>query len=229
METNNIPAPPVYAARLSQLLKTLDTAHTAVKDAITARSELVKNLESLLETNKIALAGEQQQLSEVEAKRKKADDTKRQVENKILSGLGQSEHNNEQGSGGDRSMSPDGFKSPIVEALTPPAMEDAYEPTPQPALAAVQAQLDILQGGQGGYYQNAPDLLSTLSALNGGNVKRSVLPVVDEMGGMDELDSDVADMLRKEAEAAGKQSQTQAQEKPGKHDFMMDEDDEYHP
>ncbi|KAF8466632.1 RNA polymerase II-binding domain-containing protein [Kalaharituber pfeilii] len=215
MESNNIPAPPVYAARLSQLLKTLDTAHTAVQDAITARSELLKNLELLLDTNKAALAGEQQQLDEIIAKRAKTDEMKREVENKILSGLDSSNGNSGRESADARSKTPEEFDRPAVEALTPPPM-DNYEPNvpvPEPAQAAYPQY-------------SGPDLFSTLSALNGGPVKREV---IDEMGGMDELDSDVAEMLRKEAQAQAQAGQHQHKRMKLEPMVPADEDDEYHP
>ena len=217
MESNNIPAPPVYAARLSQLLKTLDTAHTAVQDAITARSELIKTLEILLDTNKTALAGEQAQLDDIVIKRKRTDEMKQEVENKILSGLDSSNGNGSHSA--DTTKSPEEFDRPVVEALTPPSMDSYDEAAPAP-----QAQVDYAQ------YQG-PDLFSTLSALNVGSVVKR--EVIDEMGGMDELDSDVADMLRNEAQArahAGSQEPPQHQHKRIKVEpSSVEEDGEYHP
>lgn len=219
MESNNIPAPPVYAARLSQLLKVLDTAHTAVQDAITARTELIKNLELLLDTNRAALTAEQQQLEEVTSKRTKADEMKREVENKILSGLDSSNGN---GNGDGQSMeptkSPEEIERPEVEALTPPAM-DSYE---EETTATPQHDTGYPQ------YQG-PDLFSTLSALNGGPIGKR--EVIDEMGGMDELDQDVAEMLMSEAQAqAGHQHQNKRVKlemvAPG---VSAGDDDEYHP
>ncbi|KAI5796388.1 RNA polymerase II-binding domain-containing protein [Peziza echinospora] len=213
MESNNIPAPPVYAARLSQLLKTLDTAHTAVQDAITARSELVKNLELLLGTNKSALAAEQQQLQDIINKRQKTDAMKRDVENRILSGLDHA--NGSTGRDGQSvdvaSKTPEDFDRPVVEALTPPP-NDTYD-----AGSSITATNDYPQ------YTQVPDLFSTLSALNGGSVAKR--EVVDEMGGMDELDSDVAEMLRQEAEGNQHQRKRAKLELP----IAAEEDGEYHP
>jgi len=215
MESNNIPAPPVYAARLSQLLKTLDTAHTAVQDAITARSELIKNLELLLDMNKAALANEQQQLGELTMKRTKATEMKREVENKILSGLDSSNGNgNRDGESATPTKSPEEIGRPEVEALTPPPM-DEYE---EQEAAAPQHEYPQYEG---------PDLFSTLSALNGGPIGKR--EVIDEMGGMDELDSDVAEMLRNEAQA---QAGHQHQSKRMRLDIGVhggDEDGEYRP
>ena len=213
MESHSIPAPPVYAARLSQLLKTLDTAHTAVQDAITARSELIKNLELLLDTNKTALANEQQQLDELTLKRTKATEMKREVENKILSGLDSNGNGSREGESATPSKSPEEIERPEVEALTPPPMDD-YE---EQEAAAPQHEYPQYEG---------PDLFSTLSALNGGPIGKR--EVIDEMGGMDELDSDVAEMLRNEAQAQAGQHQ----HKRIRLDVVVpggDEDGEYHP
>ena len=215
MESANIPAPPVFAARLSQLLKTLDTAHTAVQDAISARSELIKNLELLLDTNKSALAGEQSQLNDLAAKRQKTDDKKREVENKILSGLDNSNGSNSNKTGNeDQSEITRQYDRPVVEALTPPPM-DEFEDLPQQGATP--------PGGEYPQYAG-PDLFSTLSALNGGGRKREVEV---EMGGMEELDSDVADMLRSEAQpkpATQHNKRARLEMSAG-----MEEDDEYHP
>ncbi|KAF8423608.1 RNA polymerase II-binding domain-containing protein [Tirmania nivea] len=213
MESNNIPVPPVYAARLSQLLKTLDTAHTALQDAITTRSELIKNLELLLDTNKTALANEQQQLDELTMKRTKATEMKREVENKILSGLDSNGNGSRDGESATPSISPEEIERPEVEALTPPPMGD-YE---EQESAAPQHDYAQYEG---------PDLFSTLSALNGGPIGKR--EVIDEMGGMDELDSDVAEMLRNEAQAQAGQHQ----HKRIRLDVVVPggaEDGEYHP
>lgn len=214
MESNSVPAPPVYAARLSQLLKTLDTAHTAVQDAISARIELIKNLEFLLDTNKSALAQEQQQLDEIATKRTKTDEVKRDVENKILSGL-DSSNGNGNGDGPPRvhSKSPEEIDRPEVEALTPPPMEtfEQERSGPQPLYSQYQG----------------PDLFSTLSALNGGPIGKR--EIIDEMGGMEELDSDVAEMLRNEAQAQAGIHQHKRARLEVVAPAMEEEDGEYHP
>lgn len=214
MESNNTPALPVYAARLSQLLKTLDTAHTAVQDAITARTELIKNLELLLDTNKTALTNEEQQLADIIEKKTNAEDKKREVENSILSNFDSSNGNGRRdGQSAEPTKSPEEIERPEVEALTPPTYEE------EPPVHRNDVIYPQYQG---------PDLFSTLSALNGGPIGKR--EVIDEMGGMDELDSDVAEMLRKEAEAQAGQHQHKRMKLDVAAPFTAEEDDgEYHP
>ncbi|EWC46976.1 hypothetical protein DRE_03738 [Drechslerella stenobrocha 248] len=217
MEADAIPPPAVYVARLSQLIKTLDIAHAAVSDALSSRKELIKNLESLLETNKTALAGEEAQLKEVDEKKAKSEDVKKDVEHMLLSGM------TDEKNGGDtvmRSTTPD-IEPPreMVEALTPP-----------PAAAEGPG---FQESGPFSFQQNSPtkttsqaDLLSSM--LQYGNYsKPSGVPKVTDnpMAGMEGLDADVVAMLLKNVNSAqGNGASTQPQPPMGEED-----DDEYHP
>src|SRR5947207_3250708 len=51
-----IPSPPVHAARLNALLKTLASAEGAVSESIKARRALIEGLEKLLDINRSLLA-----------------------------------------------------------------------------------------------------------------------------------------------------------------------------
>ncbi|KAF3166000.1 hypothetical protein TWF106_004767 [Orbilia oligospora] len=215
MEADAIPPPAVYVARLSQLIKTLDIAHAAVSDALSSRRELIKNLETLLETNKTALAGEESQLKGVEEKKSRTDDVKKDVENMLLSGM----TDDKNGDTAMRSTTPD-IEPPreMVEALTPPpATEDPsfQESGPfsfqQTSPTKTQAPVDLLSSMlQYGNYSKAP--AAPKAADN-------------PMAGMEGLDADVVAMLLKGANSskgngAPVHNQTLA---------MDDDDDEYHP
>src|SRR5690606_15569386 len=138
----------------------------------------------------------------------------------IMQGLESSSATPNDGRSGNGSMRPsEELERPYVEELTPPPVE-ALTPPPAPAPMTY----------------NGPDLFSTLSALNGGNMapKREL---VDVNGGMDELDSDVAEMIRQEAAAVRANKQQQPKQQQGNQNKRMrmemsmsdDEDDEYHP
>lgn len=217
MEAEAIPTPTVYVSRLSQLLKTLDIAHAAVSDALSSRRELIKNLESLLESNKTALAGEEAQLREVNEKKEKTQDVKKDVENMIISGLGGD------GKNGDtemRSTTPD-IEPPrgMVEALTPPPISE--EPT-------------YTDSGPFNFQQSPTtthppaDLLASM--LQYGNYsKGNAMPQVKDnpMAGMEGLDADVVAMLLKNVNGAGNPVNGTSLGQP--YSRQEEEDDEYVP
>ncbi|EPS38184.1 hypothetical protein H072_7903 [Dactylellina haptotyla CBS 200.50] len=214
MEAEAIPPPAVYVARLSQLIKTLDIAHAAVSDALSSRKELIKNLESLLETNKTALAGEEAQLKEVEDKKARTEDVKKDVENMLLSGM----MDDKNGDTAMRSTTPDIEPPREVEALTPPPFteEPAYQ-----------------ESGPFSFQQNSPtktqppgDLLSSM--LQYGNYNKTTAPpkpADNPMAGMEGLDADVVAMLLKGVNNAKGNGAPPSQPQP----MAEDDDDEYHP
>ena len=81
------PTPPVHAARLSALLKSLANAEGAVSESIKARRELVAGLEKLLETNRTALISEESQQKDLASKKVTVEAKKREVEDGIMRGL----------------------------------------------------------------------------------------------------------------------------------------------
>ncbi|KAF3938317.1 hypothetical protein ABW19_dt0209161 [Dactylella cylindrospora] len=216
MEAEAIPPPAVYVARLSQLIKTLDIAHAAVSDALSSRKELIKNLESLLETNKTALAGEEAQLKEVDEKKARAEDVKKDVENMLLSGMGDDKN----GDTNMRSTTPD-IEPPreMVEALTPPP-------------AAEEPSYQELESGPFSLQQKSPtttqppvDLLSSMLQYGSYSKANTVPKAADNpMAGMDGLDADVVAMLLKNVNSAKSNGPP-----PQSHHAMDEDDDDYHP
>lgn len=85
--SKTIPTPPVHAARLSALLKSLATAEGAVSESIKARRALIVGLESILETNRTALASEEAQHIEFSSRKGIIEAKKREVEDSIMRGL----------------------------------------------------------------------------------------------------------------------------------------------
>ncbi|KAK0118525.1 hypothetical protein ONS96_011621 [Cadophora gregata f. sp. sojae] len=136
------PSPPVHAARLNGLLKTLANAEGAVAESIKARQLLIEGLEKILDTNRSVLATEEAQLSEISSRRTEIDNKKRDVEESIMRGFSNSNPATPVGDGSpgtqhspltpgqSGSVEPD---RPEVEALTPPGYPQppAVEPIPE--------------------------------------------------------------------------------------------------
>ncbi|PVH73622.1 DUF618-domain-containing protein [Cadophora sp. DSE1049] len=136
------PSPPVHAARLNGLLKTLANAEGAVAESIKARQLLIEGLEKILDTNRSVLASEEAQLSEISTRRTEIDNKKRDVEESIMRGFSNSNPATPVGDGSpgtqhspltpgqSGSVEPD---RPEVEALTPPGYPQppAVEPIPE--------------------------------------------------------------------------------------------------
>lgn len=81
------PTPPVHAARLSALLKNLANAEGAVSESIKARRGLIAGLESIIETNRAALANEEAQKETLITRKNVIEAKKREVEDGIMRGL----------------------------------------------------------------------------------------------------------------------------------------------
>lgn len=112
------PTPPVYAARLSQLLKTLANAESSVSEVIKSRHALIDGLEKLLATNRSELSKEEALAAELSEKKSQTDAKKRDVEDAIMRGFNADDvagvpHNNGEEDDG----------RPQAEALTPPPVE----------------------------------------------------------------------------------------------------------
>lgn len=201
-----LPKPPVYAARLHGLLKTLATAEGAVSESVKARKELLEALEKIVSTNRAALEAEETMLTTLETRRKDIEGKKAEVELAIVRGLGQVEKSPTDGEDG-RSL-PE-VDRPEVEALTPPPMEDEppqAEPLSPPTLSPIAAKPAPFQSTPA-----APgiEMLSNLAsqyqslpvATNGPNKRRRVDHGDDfpDLGGDDGIDADVAEILRKDS------------------------------
>lgn len=218
-DTSNLPAPPVYAARLSSLLKTLDTADTAIKGAIQARKAHIRNIERLLEQSKAALEKDEKTAADLAEKRRKTQETKTEVENMILRDM---EENGGDGEGNahGRSTTPEN-RSPEIEALTPPHQIQTEPEPPTPAselhhrhsVAAAEPPAPVQ------FHAGASELLASLAgplAHNGAGVKRTS---ADDGNVFEGLDEDLVNMFKNES--AGVQQKRMRMDVP--------DDDEYRP
>ena len=122
------PTPPVHAARLSALLRSLANAEGAVSESIKARQDLIKGLEKLLESNRTALSSDEYQYQELVDRKSTVEAKKRDVEDGIMRGLSAETSspggvesspgpNNQTNGNRESSVEPD---RPEIEELTPP-------------------------------------------------------------------------------------------------------------
>lgn len=107
------PSPPVHAARLSALLKSLSTAEGAVVESIKTRKALIEGLEKLLKSNTEAITKHEEQQAELAEKKAEIETKKRDVEDAIMRGMSSGT--------GDEPPRPEaeGLTPPPVESLTP--------------------------------------------------------------------------------------------------------------
>jgi regulator of Ty1 transposition protein 103 len=115
------PTPPVYAARLSQLLKSLANAESSVSEVIKSRRALIDGLEKILATNRLELSREETLAAELSEKKTQTDTKKRDVEDAIMRGMSTDETSGAKQ--GDHNMQDEDVGRPEVEALTPPPVE----------------------------------------------------------------------------------------------------------
>ncbi|KAL9104610.1 MAG: hypothetical protein Q9163_000475 [Psora crenata] len=139
--SKSVPTPPVYAARLSSLLKSLASAEGAVAESLRARTALVEGLEQMVEINKAAIMAEESQQASLASRKNTIEAKKREVEDGIMRGLSaESSPVNLQGStvsdprmNGRTSatpLTPTDPSRPDVEELTPPP-EGSATPVPR--------------------------------------------------------------------------------------------------
>ncbi|KAL1857385.1 hypothetical protein Plec18170_003509 [Paecilomyces lecythidis] len=126
-----LPTPPVHAARLSQLLKSLANAESSVSEIIKSRQSLIDGLEKLLDTNRSALAKEQSLMTQLSERKAETEAKKREVEDGIMRGL--SADSSPVAHNGDASAGESEPPRPEVEALTPPveALTPVGSPKPE--------------------------------------------------------------------------------------------------
>lgn len=215
-----LPAPPVYAAKLSGLLKHLASAENAVNESVKARKELVDALLKILETNRNALETELSQQKLLAERRAEVDVKRQEVELEIIRGMGVPEGNDHHRSpqDGGHSASPEQEpERPEMEALTPPSGGDAddldfynndvvtprnghglqapvQEQHQKPTFPSAAPGIEMLSN-VASQYQSVP------VALNGSHKRRRVDSGDDfpDLGGDDGIDADVAEMIRKES------------------------------
>ncbi|KAK0252151.1 hypothetical protein B0A54_08134 [Friedmanniomyces endolithicus] len=82
-----LPTPPVHAARLSAVMRSLATAQGAVEASISARRELLQELEKLVATNRVELEQEEATMARLAITRELIEAKKREVEDGIMRGL----------------------------------------------------------------------------------------------------------------------------------------------
>lgn len=142
-----LPAPPLHAARLSALLKTLASAESSVTESIKTRKALISELEKILETNRTFLIKDETTLSDLQSRKSAMETKRRDVEDNIRrSAAANAEsdiYNNNNLNNRERSESfaPNApfeqdmeMDRPEYEALTPPPFEALTPPigSPQP-------------------------------------------------------------------------------------------------
>ncbi|KAI9815481.1 MAG: hypothetical protein M1827_002615 [Pycnora praestabilis] len=132
---NLVPTPPVHAARLSALLKSLASAEGAVAESIKSRQALIEGLEKLLDINRTSLAMEESEKYEVTSRKTSIEAKKREVEDGIMRGLSAESSPVTLGHGSpDVDLTSGGINAsrdsasvererPDVEELTPPPVE----------------------------------------------------------------------------------------------------------
>lgn len=152
-----LPSPPVHAARLSSLIKSLAAAESSVSASIKARKALIADLERILKINKGALAKDEETYLELDSRKTSTDAKKREVEDGIIRGLSSAEGPNETAIPGvsvigDEILSPgldnpasadNGFGRPEIEEFTPEReLEDdtGYNPS-EPLATPAQGQI----------------------------------------------------------------------------------------
>jgi regulator of Ty1 transposition protein 103 len=198
---------PVYAARLTGLMKTLSTTEGAVAECVKARRELVRALERLLESNKEDLGTEEERLRDLGARKTIIESKKREVEQDIIKTMSISKSPEPANYDGQipANTEPD---RPQVEALTPPHVEDDSTPPEQEGSTTpngYSTQTNVSQPQQEPFL-SAPgiEMLSNLASqyqavpLNGSHKKRKLDETDDfpNMGGDDGIDPEVTEMLR---------------------------------
>jgi regulator of Ty1 transposition protein 103 len=124
------PSPPVHAARLSGLMKSLAAAESSVSAGIRARKALVADLERILEINRSALAEDEQTLAEIDTRKAATETKKREVEDGIIRGLSSSEQHQQTASAtdalgaGTTAQAGSNGSRPSTCAILPPALDN---------------------------------------------------------------------------------------------------------
>ena len=212
-----LPSPPVHAARLSALVKSLANADSSVSESIKSRKELISGLEKLLESNKTDLAKDEETYLNITTRKTSTEAKKREVEDGIMRGMSASAENSPATPGDAvKGRSESEPERPDYEALTPPSMEaltPVGSPRPNTTDPAVTADIDE--------HQNVHDILATMNStrtrpasggqgMNGTSAKRRKMSHGAEAeqfagldAGMGDLDEDVAELLRQESARVG--------------------------
>jgi regulator of Ty1 transposition protein 103 len=209
---NTVPSAPVYAARLSGLLKTLAQAEGAVEQCVKARRELVSELQKLLDTNRNALIADEDELENVMQKKIKVEEKKTDVENALMAGLPNDEPYT---TGNGQSEQPTAeLDRPEIEALTPPSNDDdEFEPEPSSApewspefppettFPSHPAPVSQVLPPTGSAYRSPEVAYKSVTTSANGSKKRRLDNGSDfpDLGGDFGIDAEVAEILRKDS------------------------------
>ncbi|MCJ1261927.1 hypothetical protein MMC22_001796 [Lobaria immixta] len=177
--SKNIPTPPVHAARLSALLKSLASAEGAVSESIKARRALLDGLEKIVEINRSALAAEEARHIEFSSRKGLIEAKKREVEDGIMRGLSAESspaanhstltpdpkvHVNGKATPQSHEATSAQLERPHVEELTPPPVE-SLTPVGSPRHEVSQAYSTTSSGSTLVYTQESPKPPSVASLL----------------------------------------------------------------
>lgn len=213
----SVPTPPVHAARLSQLLKSLANAESSVSEIIKSRQALIEGLEKLLDTNRSALAKEQALVSQLSERKAETETKKRDVEDAIMRGLSAE---NSPGTQNNGELGVEDAPRPEIEALTPPPVESltpvgspvqssaaadgAQEPSTQSfALPTAQQAGGVVPGADPSSFSLPHNPPHDDGSVNGVSSKKRKVAHSEEdyaqfAGG--DLDADVAELLKQESQ-----------------------------
>jgi len=162
-----IPTPPVHAARLSALLKTLANAEGAVAESIKARKALVEGLEKILSKNKEELVKEESQLQDINSKKSNVEALKREIEDRILRGIAAHDLN------GGSELEPE---RPDAEPLTPPMPPvESITPVGTPKGFTTTTGADVIEEQPNNFAEPEPPAIEQLP--------ESALVLGDDTGG----------------------------------------------
>ncbi|KAI0118464.1 DUF618-domain-containing protein [Hypoxylon sp. NC0597] len=195
------PSAPVYAARLSGLLKTLAQAEGAVDQCVKARRELVNALQKVLDTNRNALIAEENQLETFVTRRMEVEEKKNEVERAIMAGLPDDEpYLSHDGPHDQPDPEPE---RPEVEALTPPSAEADF-PEQTDSLGNAEINEATTQQHEAHSLETTPGLglqFKSVPTTMNGSKKRKLDEGNDfpDLGDDDGIDSDVAEILRRDS------------------------------
>ncbi|KAI9681932.1 MAG: hypothetical protein M1822_007010 [Bathelium mastoideum] len=219
------PTPPVRAAQLSALIKSLAAAESQVADVIKARHATITELERIITAQKTSLAKEEDQRLSLENQKTETESKRREVEDHIIQGLSaqdmpQTEDSRTVTAGDPTRPAPETFTPPPPEAetFTPPESNPAppefttttgadlvdEEPPnheePPPSLDTF-APPTVLGMSHPRPESQSPPNMNGVNGGYGGIKKRKLNDEFDAFqtgDAMDEIDDDVAEMLERE-------------------------------
>ncbi|KAH9909827.1 hypothetical protein F4778DRAFT_767823 [Xylariomycetidae sp. FL2044] len=136
---STVPSAPVYAAKLSGLMKSLAQAEGAVEERVNARRQLVTELQRILDLNRNALLSEEDQMETLVTRKTQVEEKKAEVERAIMAGLPNDGPYIPHGLGDHSGAEPD---MPEVEALTPPPADPEISENPRGTNGSKKRRLD---------------------------------------------------------------------------------------